>query len=416
MFVARLGVAGRVERQGVGEALGEEVADAGRDQDHRARVDVMTLEVERRGDHPRDRQGDRVQAERLLRRSSETRHALERGQARRPVGEAGVDLRDDLLSHGRVLEQRVDETGDRWRRVEQRVAVEHLGVRDHVPLGERSAVLIRGGQQEVDQIGLAPGPGRLSAMLRDDLSDEGVHPEPRHQVSGPQPGDGGIAPQPGAHGDPREGDGVPQSVPEGAVGHRQPELLAEDEAGDVRDPETLPGLPAARDSLGPLRHPGHVVRDRLAGKRRSQHAADVAVALARRDHRVVLRTQLAGKALVHRYAVEAALAAVEEELVGLRAGEDRVTPSRHADAVDRSELLVPFHERGQGVSKKVEAVPEDRDTRCQRRAGQHGRTRMHLDCASGKAGRRGGTTWLDGLWRSRRPLSQRGRTRETGRT
>src|SRR5688572_19956436 len=73
-----------------------------------------------------------------------------------------------------------------------------------------------------DRIGLALGAGWLASMLLDDLFQEAEHPGPREQVRRPEPGDGRIAPEPGADGDARKGHGISQACSDGAVRHREP--------------------------------------------------------------------------------------------------------------------------------------------------------------------------------------------------
>ena len=220
-------------------------------------------------------------------------------------------------------------------------------------------------------------------MLVDDLPQEGKHPGPRKQVRGPESGDGRIAPEPGTDGDAREGHGISQARPDGAVRHREPELLGEECAHDLGRAEPLTGLPGARDPPGHLDHLGHVVRDRLPGERGAEGAAEVAVPLARRGDRVVPGPELVGEAAIDRCAVEVPLAAAQEECVGLRAGENRVVAPRSAQPVDRADLVIAPDERGQGIAVEVEAVAEDGQARRQGREATarliraHGRARMH---------------------------------------
>jgi hypothetical protein len=151
-----------------------------------------------------------------------------------PRREGRVHLRDHPFLHGRVLEQPVEETGAGGRAVEEGVAVDHLGVRDHVLLGERSAREVGGAEQEIHQIGLTVGSGRLAAMLGHDVLHESEHPGPRQPISRAPPCEGRIAPEPRADGDPGEGHRVLKVLAEGAIRHGEADLLADDEATDLR--------------------------------------------------------------------------------------------------------------------------------------------------------------------------------------
>ena len=104
----------------------------------------MALEVKRRRGDARYGQRDRIEAKRLLRRPPGQRHPREGRHGRRSLAEAGVDLVDH--------------------------SSEHLG----------------GGEEQVDQIRVAPGARRLAAMVGDDLSEEAEHPHPRGQIRRPE--------------------------------------------------------------------------------------------------------------------------------------------------------------------------------------------------------------------------------------
>ena len=392
VLVARCAVAVDVEAVRIGEEARQKVGDGSADQHGRSGFDAAALELERFRDQARQGEGDRMEAQRLQRRTAEQAHAAQRGGVADPVREGVVHLFGHAREGGGMAEELVEEEGAGAARVHDAVDERRVCGGHDAGMVEPLSSRVGRHQHRVDQIRSPIGGRRRGAVRGNDAVQEALEARFRGAVGGQVEEELRAKRHPGA--DQRLGErrDVVEMLADLRTRHGVRRLLDDQPLHGLEAALRGAGRPPANDALADGEHLGNRGRDRFAREAGLQLLAQLLMGAAVERREIVARPELARHLAKELAVAEDAIAVLREEVVALRAGEDGQLAPGGAQAEDGAVALVVADQDRAGVTQQLEGAAEKRQTAGERRPAirwrrESARIELHIDLPPGGCAR-----------------------------